>query len=206
MQVELARSNRSQHTLSTDTAEGDRGPHPSSQSLPKDIVSYDAEQKVAGPDDDGALEPMKQLLAIGVDPNDGDERGATAVHWAALNRKPQHLRLLHANRGDLTRRDDDGFTPMTYAAIGKNFPNMRFLRDHKADVTEADPACVTQFHVLAAIGRTASLERLAESGVDIVAADKNDSTPLMYAQGAGNDENAQWLLARIEGSKVGQAQ
>jgi ankyrin repeat protein len=66
----------------------------------------------------GELEAVRRLLDAGVDPNvQGEEHGATPLHWAAWENRRRHVDLLLERGADRTMRDRSfGGTPQGWAS------------------------------------------------------------------------------------------
>lgn len=148
------------------------------------------------------LPRVRQLLAEGADPNDGE----SVFHSAQLNRR-DCLELLLAHGADLSGRSaDHGNTPLYFLAGHREDENgaatavlgMRWLLTHGADpnVTSGE-SMETPLHCIARKGWTASpAELLLAHGADVDAARADGRTAFVLAVRTGNAALADYLRSR----------
>ncbi|HEX3314068.1 MAG TPA: ankyrin repeat domain-containing protein, partial [Gemmataceae bacterium] len=78
------------------------------------------------------------LLDAGADPNQRDERGATALHAAAFWGRLEIAGRLLKHRADVNAREEDGASPLHSAIYGRSLAVVRLLLDAGADVNATD--------------------------------------------------------------------
>lgn len=91
----------------------------------------------------GDVEMMRDLLEDGVDIEDGDEVGFTALmSAAAYDRSGRGIDFLLTRGADPRRRSDVGLTALSYAIVEGNVVAARRLVDFDAElVADAGDAC-----------------------------------------------------------------
>ncbi|KAL5198081.1 hypothetical protein ABZP36_001593 [Zizania latifolia] len=136
---------------------------------------------------------LHQLLKRGLDPNESDHYGRTALHIAASNGSEQCVRLLIENGADSNSRDQEGRVPLWEALCRRHQSVVQMLVDAGADLSygEAAPyARVAVEHDDAAL-----LKEIVRHGGDVAAAYSSDgTTPLHRAVLDGNVKMAKLLL------------
>ena len=75
---------------------------------------------------------VSALLKEGYSVHDTDERGRTALHWAAMENFPNIAAALLAGSADPNAVDDEGRTPLMTAAAHGNVDMVTWLLDRKA--------------------------------------------------------------------------
>jgi len=121
----------------------------------------------------GDAAQVKRIIAEGVDLNERDKTGYTALTWAARNGSTAVARALIEAKADMNMRDCavNGWTPLIHAIHKNNNEMARLLIERGADVNAKAGKCT---------------EKLVESG----------ATALLHAAGEDNMEIVKALLAR----------
>jgi len=121
---------------------------------------------------DGRLEDLKRYVNTGVDPNESDYDGRTALHLAASEGNMQILEYLVNIKANIMCRDRFNGTPLE-DAVRHHFdmPNadavQRLLRDHGATLAGEGLDYVVKMCSYAADGRVEHIRLLAMNGVDV---------------------------------------
>lgn len=121
----------------------------------------------------GDAAEVRKLIASGVDLNERDKSGYTALVWAARNGSMGVAKALIEARADVNARDCaiNGWTPLMHAIHKNNNEMARLLMDRGADVNAKAGKCT---------------DKLIESG----------ATALLHAAGDDNTEIVRALLAK----------
>ncbi|WP_041768572.1 ankyrin repeat domain-containing protein [Pseudovibrio sp. FO-BEG1] len=143
---------------------------------------------------------VKKLLAAGVDINEANEAGCTALLWAISFGNVYIFELLVANQADVHQEDAVGTSPLMVAAVKGSGVMAQKLIDAGANaklrqwggINERDR---TALHYASYRRRnTEVLALLVKAGADIDAKEERGYTPLMAAARAGNIENVRFLV------------
>ena len=128
----------------------------------------------------GRYSRLKGLLKKGVNPNELDENGNTALHQAlaGMGDKKAAAKLLIDNGANVNAKNNDGNTALHLAS---KISTADFLLDNKADANIQNDAGVTPLHVAVVRGRTRLVSRLIAAGAQVDVADNNGTTPLHLA-------------------------
>jgi ankyrin repeat protein len=160
------------------------------------------------------------LLVAGVDPNEPNGRGETALHWAVWrNRSPAIAQLLLARGAAIDARRRDGRTAYAMAVLFGHDALARTLRDAGADTTLSDvdryvqacaatgenappapPAATADaaqlLPDLADAGQGVAVLGLVAAGVGVGETGEHGATALHFACWRGHDALVVPLLAR----------
>jgi hypothetical protein len=113
----------------------------------------------------GDVEKVKALLKG--NPNlvfSQDNKGDTALHWAASNDHKEVAELLIASKADVNARDNKGWTPLHAAAIQGYKDMAEFLLASQADVNARDNNGSTPLQEATAKGHADVAELLRQHG------------------------------------------
>jgi cytohesin len=126
----------------------------------------------------GDLNSLKEMLSRGVDPNEADEEGFTALHQAIQNGTSEVVRVLLDAGADPNGEDARGWTPLYRAVEAEN--------DARSQGYRAD---------------TSVVELLLSHGADPNRASSKpghprayERTPLQLARGVGNEVLTRMLV------------
>ncbi|KAI3714776.1 hypothetical protein L6452_21736 [Arctium lappa] len=137
---------------------------------------------------------LHKLLKRGLDPNESDSNGRTALHIAASKGNANCVLLLLDYGADPNSRDSEGNVPMWEAILGNHEPVTGILKDNGATLSSGD---VGQFACIAAEqNRLDILKQIISFGGDVKLPKNNGSTALHVAVCEGNIEMVRFLLSQ----------
>ncbi len=146
----------------------------------------------------GDVAAVRALLKKGVDVNEAQGDGTTALHWAAIKGNTEVAQMLifaGANLRATTRLG--GYTPLYLAAKGGHSAIVAALLAAGADPKATTTNGTTPLMIAAAAGDTRTITALVENGSDINAKDTaKGETPLMFAAAFNRVDAVKLLLAR----------
>ena len=146
----------------------------------------------------GDRDGVKALLKKGLDVNEAQGDGTTALHWAAIKGDAELAQMLifaGANVRATTRIG--AYTPLYLAAKGGHSGVVAALLAAGADAKAVTSNGTTPLMIAAAAGDTKSITSLIENGADINAKDgAKGESPLIFAAGFNRTEAVKLLLAR----------
>ena len=124
-----------------------------------------------------------------------DNKGLTALDYAAMNGQNKVVELLLANKADVHATNENGGQPLHYGACYGHPYIVKVLIADKANVDTADNDSVTPLHCAAYGGYKEVVAILLANNASINAKDKNGETALHAAVRNGHKEVAELLLA-----------
>jgi len=141
---------------------------------------------------------VRALLAEGINVNEADGDGSTALHWAAAAGDVDTVRALLAAGANVKAATRIGaMTPLYMAAKNGRDGAVRLLLDAGADANEANGNGTTVLMMAAASGNGPAVQALLDRGADPNAADAtNGQTALMFAAAHNGVDAIRVLLAR----------
>ena len=146
----------------------------------------------------GDREAVRALIKKGLDVNEAQGDGTTALHWAAMKGDAELAQMLiyaGANHRATTRIG--AYTPLYLAARGGHGAVVAALLAAGADPKAETANGTTALMIAAASGDTRTITSLVENGSDINARDKaKGETPLMFAAAFNRVDAVKLLLAR----------
>lgn len=146
----------------------------------------------------GDREAVRALLKKGLDVNEAQGDGSTALHWAAIKGDAELAQMLifaGANVRATTRLG--AYTPLYLAAKGGYSAVVAALLAAGADAKAVTSNGTTPLMIAAAAGDTKSITSLIENGAEIEATDgAKGETPLIFAAGFNRTDAVKLLLAK----------
>ncbi|KAK1434704.1 hypothetical protein QVD17_00453 [Tagetes erecta] len=133
---------------------------------------------------------LQKLLKNGLDPNEPDNNGRTALHIAASQGSMDCVLLLLDYGADPNCADSDGNVPLWEAILGNHEKVIGILTDNGATLRDAG-----WFSCIAAEQNNINLlKQIIHHGGDVTRARNDGSTALHIAVSEGNVEMVQFLL------------
>ena len=171
--------------------------------LSASIISAQSSQ-IANAAMNGDRETARALIKKGLDVNEAQGDGTTALHWAAIKgdaELAQMLLVAGANHRATTRLG--AYTPLYLAARGGHSAVVAALLAAGADPKAATSNGTTALMIAAASGDTRTITALVENGSDINAKDEaKGETALMFAAAFNRADAVKLLLAKGADHKV----
>lgn len=137
---------------------------------------------------------LHQLLKRGLDPNESDNNGRTALHIAASKGSENCVRLLLDYGANPNSRDSDGNVPLWEAMLGGHEPLVKLLVENDATLHSGDTglfACIA-----AEQNNLTLLKEIVRRGGDVTHSKSNGTTALHVAVCEGNMEIVKFLLGQ----------
>ncbi|KAH6803149.1 K+ transporter 1 [Perilla frutescens var. frutescens] len=135
---------------------------------------------------------LHHLLKRGLDPNESDNNGRTAMHIAASQGNENCVLLLLDFGADANSRDSEGSVPLWEAMLGKHGPVVKLLSDNGAILTNGD---VGLFSCTAAEQNNLDLlKEIVHHGGDVARPKSSGCTALHVAVCEGNINIVKYLL------------
>jgi len=152
----------------------------------------------------GDRDGVRALLKKGLDVNEAQGDGTTALHWAAIKGDAELAQMLiyaGANVRATTRLG--AYTPLYLAAKGGHSGVVAALLAAGADAKALTSNGTTPLMIAAASGDTRTITSLVENGADLNAKDgAKGETPLMFAAAFNRADAVTLLLARGADAKA----
>jgi len=161
------------------------------------VIQAQSAAQIAGAAQNGDREAVHALLKKGLDVNEAQGDGTTALHWAAMKGDAEMARMLivaGANVRATTRLGS--YTALYLAAKGGYSDVVAALLAAGADPKAVTSNGTTALMIAAAAGDTKSINSLVENGAEINATETKGETPLMFAAGFNRVDAVKALLAK----------
>jgi ankyrin repeat protein len=146
----------------------------------------------------GDKDTVRALIKKGLDVNEAQGDGTTALHWAAMKGDAELAQMLvYAGANVRATTRIGAYTPLYLAARGGYSDVVSILVAAGADVKATTSNGTTPLMIAAAAGDAKTLSTLIENGSDVNAKESySGETPLMFAAGFNRPEAVKMLLAR----------
>jgi ankyrin repeat protein len=166
------------------------------QELQRLAAEVQLDSTLCGPVRRGDAGELAAALARpGVNVNERDNSGATALHWAAMQARRDMVAQLVAAGADVAAVNDRLETPIHWAAYKGDIRTVQALVSAGSVLAPADRSGLTPVHKAAQQGNTTMLEWFYRRGMPVDEPDANLKTPLSWAVYNGHALAADWLLA-----------
>ena len=143
----------------------------------------------------GNVEVMEFLLASGVDKNERDADGNSALMWVVSADGSEDLMDALVDHGaNVNMQNFVGETALFTACARGLEDKVEFLLENGADAHIADLDGATPLHAAAGQGDSSLIELLVRYGASVSAADDEGDSPLHWAVREGKMEAAQALI------------
>jgi len=129
--------------------------------------------------------------------NKQDNKGNTALHWAALQGQQELIQLLIDNNANVNAQNFVGETALILAASHGFDSVVSVLLENGANPNIANLDGATAVHFSAAAGNSAALELMARYGAFVNCQDDCGDSPLHYAIREGQLKVVEQLVTRL---------
>jgi len=123
-----------------------------------------------------------------------DERGASALHYAAWFGDTISAELLLKNGAKIDHQDNTSSTPLVWAVYNRKDIMSEFLLNHDADIKWHDRGSNNLLHLATSYGMTHLMELFLEKGMKVNEGNKYSVTPLHIAASINSAVMARALL------------
>ncbi|MBJ3816867.1 ankyrin repeat domain-containing protein [Shimwellia pseudoproteus] len=142
----------------------------------------------------GDLATIKALAKSGVNLNESDDSGYTALILALYHDQPAVTRYLLAQGADPNRADNHGRTALMGAAFkGDTKAADILLADSRTQINLQNPQGQTAAMYAALFGHKVFLQHLVAKGARLDIKDAKGNTAASLAESQGNQELANWI-------------
>jgi ankyrin repeat protein len=129
---------------------------------------------------------VRSLLGRGVDVNQAQADGMTALHWAAYHDDLESAKLLLAAKADVRSANRYGVTPLSLACTNGDEAIVALLLEGGADPNAKLRGNETALMTAARTGRLGPVKALIARGADVNAREWRGQTALMWAAAEGH--------------------
>lgn len=151
----------------------------------------------------GEVVLLQQELQDGIDMNNLDESGLTALHWACANGQLATVEFLVKSGADVSVPGNQGETPLLLASCYGVVEIVKFLLNIGVDVNYSDESGSTALMYAAYNNHAACITPILEHGADLTATNEDQLTAfdLAVAQGNRAAQHAmeRYMLSMFEG-------
>ncbi|GAB5523039.1 MAG: hypothetical protein Roseis2KO_09110 [Roseivirga sp.] len=143
----------------------------------------------------GNLERLDSLLANAAI-NTPDDRGRSLLHWAVACKKPDVVDFLVDKGITLNQEDGDGITPLQMTIQFNSPPLFEKLMALQTSEDWKDQYGASLLQTAILRKNLDFVKRLLKAGISPEVRNERGSTPLEIALRTGEDEIAEWLIAK----------
>ena len=129
---------------------------------------------------------MEELAERGIDPDQTQADGMTALHWAVFHGDEKTVRLLIDSKCDVNATTRYQVTPLSIACQLGRPEGARQLLAAGANANFVQPGGVTLLMTAARTGNTDCVSHLLKNKADVNAAERRGQTALMWAAAEGH--------------------
>jgi ankyrin repeat protein/energy-coupling factor transporter ATP-binding protein EcfA2 len=156
------------------------------------------------------LGTVQALLEKGVPINEKDDRGNTALNYAAGWGHQDLVKTLLKSNAEVNTKNGENFTALLTAAANGHVGIVKLLMHHGASIHIQDRMSPSALHVASATGSKRLVRMFLEAGADVNAQGGSCGNALMEASRAGHDIIVQELLVagadvNAQGGRYGNA-
>ncbi len=144
--------------------------------------------------DSGNIHKVRDLLALGADPNTSDERGVTPLMFAVQSGNIDLVELLIESGANVNAYPQNGNTALHAATMAANDSIAELLIRNGAEVNAKNVKGLTPLHFAVWHGLPYLTDILIYYGANVNAKDYRGNTPLMLAAYAGAKLSVRLLL------------
>ncbi len=137
---------------------------------------------------------VRALAGRGVDVNQAQVDGMTALLWAAHHDEPRIAKLLVDAKANAKAANRYGATPLSLACTNGSAAMVELLLAAGADPNTRLKGGETPLMIAARTGKPGPVKALLARGADVNATERRGQTPLMWAAAEGNAEVVEALL------------
>jgi len=167
------------------------------------VINAQSAAQIANAAQNGNRESVHALLKKGLDVNEAQGDGTTALHWAAMKGDAEMARMLIVAGANVRATTRIGsYTPLYLAAKGGYPDVVAALLAAGADAKATTSNGTTPLMIAAAAGDTKSINSLIENGAEINITEIKGETPLMFAAGFNRVDAVKLLLSKGADHKV----
>jgi ankyrin repeat protein len=137
---------------------------------------------------------VRAFVELGIDVNQAQVDGMTALHWAAYHDDLETAKLLVDAKADVKAANHYGVTPLSLACRSGNEAMVELLLDAGANPNARLQGDETPLMTAARTGRLGPVQALLARGADVNAKEHRGQTAVMWASADGHAEVALALL------------
>jgi ankyrin repeat protein len=146
---------------------------------------------------EGETQAALALVSPGVDVNQSQSDGTTALHWAIYYNDADLVQRLIERGADVKARNSYGATPLSQAAIVGNTAVIKALLDAGSEADERGADDQTALMIIARTPNVAAAKVLVEAGADVNVREKwRGQTALMWAAAQNQSGMVDFLIAQ----------
>ena len=133
------------------------------------------------------LKNVQTIHQLGGNVNAKNEKGQTALMWAAKSGNIETVKYLVSNGADIKAKTENGKAALMWAARSGNIETVKYLVSQGADVKAKADDGRTVLMWAARSGNIETVKYLVSQGADVNAKDKDGKTALDHAKGECKD-------------------